>query len=270
MTSSVASCEYCERDAEPGEDVCEYHKFALFQVAEILREFVKVESPPDWLLAGIRELAWVYYGHPQTAAFINAAMEVADRFVIERASSLDINDIKEVNYTLLPQARVISILEKAYILKEDKGKFRPGPLVKRLIKVRNLNLPLESPEQEKAALEYQGILAVSLMRSMLEDGTVVPRGALAIMTFLAAQALRADGAIGPKVEQLTWDLAFNHVPRRQEDKMRRVMSGWLDGVAKVISDIDETGQPVLKEPIVVYLENMRERYRERERGRERR
>ena len=140
--------------------------------------------------------------------------------------------------------------------------FGPGPLVKRLIKVRNLNLPLESPEQEAAALEYQGILAVSLMRSMLEDGTVVPQGAFAIMTFLAAQALRAEGAIAPKVEQLTWDMAFNRVPRRQEDKMRRIMSGWLDGIAKVISDIDANGQPVLKDSMVVYLENMRGRYRE--------
>ncbi len=249
--------------------MCEYHKFALFQVTEILREFVRSDSPPDWLMAGIRELSWVYHGHPRTAAFINAAMEVADRFVIERASSLDTQDIKEVNYTLLPQAKVISLLEEALILKNDGGKLRPGPLVKRLIKVRNLNLPLESPEQEAAALEYQGILAVSLMRSMLEDGTVVPQGALAIMTFLAAQALRADGAVAPKVEQLTWDLAFNQVPRRQEDKMRRIMSGWLDGIAKVISDIDANGQPVLKDSMVVYLENMRERYRERERGRER-
>jgi len=239
----------------------------LFQITEILTEFVSSDNPPDWLLAGIRELAWIFHDHPRTAAFINVAVEIADRFVIERVDKLSIQDVKEVNYTQLPLGRIILILQDAYIVKREGDLLLPGPLTKRLINVRDLGYPLSSPEQQQRALEYQGILALSLVRSMLKDGTYIPQGALAIMTLLAAHALTSGERIEAEVSDLSWDIAFRNVPNRQENKMRRIMAGLLDGVTKMIHNINDNGRPELKASMLEYLQNMRERFRERQRAR---
>jgi hypothetical protein len=238
-------------------------------VADVLEQYLNEDSPPDWLLGGIRELAWIFLGNPFTAAFVNAAVEVADRFVIERADKLTMEDIKEINYTMVPAPRVILILEEAFIL-ERKGSFLvPGRLILRLRKVRDLNYTLASEEQKRATLEYQGILAITLLRSMLRDGSgaFVPQNALAIMTLLAAHALNSDDQIKPEVQKLTWDLAFRSLSSRQEKRTKRIMAGLLDGVAKIIEDLDVDGKPELKAAMIEYLIHERERFRQRERVR---
>lgn len=260
----MTSCIYCKKEASRSSELCEYHEFALFQVAEILTNFIQSSEPPDWLLAGLRELAWIFYGHPRTAAFVNAAIEIADRFAIERVPKLTISDVKEVNYTRFTQNRVIGLLEEALIVEREGEILRPGPLTKRLMTVRDLGYPLNSSEQKQRALEYQGILAISLLRSMLRDGTYVPRGALAVMTLLSVHAL-ASRDIGPEISDLTWDIAFRAVPTRQENKLKRIMAGLLDGVTKTIHNINDEGRPELKDFMVKYLQNMRERFRERSR-----
>ncbi|MCP8308867.1 MAG: hypothetical protein H3Z53_11250 [archaeon] len=275
----VPSCAYCNRDANNDSGLCEHHEFALFQVTEILTEFMKSNNPPEWLLAGIRELGWIFQHHPRTAAFINVAIEVADRFVIERVNSLHINDVRELNYTRLPQGLIISVLEEAYIVKKDGDLLFPGPLTRRLINVRDLGYPLNSPEQREKALEYQGILAVSLLRSMLrhefrelgevEEGMFVPQGALAIMTLLAIHALSSGEKLEVEVSDLTWDAAFRSIPTRQEKKMRRIMAGLLDGVTKMIHNINYNNRPELKDSVLEYLQNLRGRFRERQRIRPR-
>lgn len=262
----MVSCTYCNKEASGDSELCEFHEFALFQVAETLTAFLHSSDPPEWLLAGIRELAWIFYGHPRTAAFVNAAVEIADRFAIERVPKLTIGDVKEVNYTRFPQNRVIGLLEEALIVEREGEILHPGPLTKRLMTVRDLGYPLNSPEQKKRALEYQGILAVSLLRSMLRDGTYVPRGALAIMTLLSIHALGSRD-IGSEISDLTWDTAFRVVPNRQENKLKRIMAGLLDGVTKTIHNINDEGRPELKASMVKYLQNMRKRFRERPRAR---
>jgi hypothetical protein len=240
----------------------------LFQVAEILTDFINTEEPPEWLLAGLRELAWIFYGHPRTAAFVNAAVEVADRFAIERAPQLSIDDIKEVNYTRLSQRRVIGLLEEALIVRRKGETLYPGPLTRRLMTVRDLGYPLNSSEQRQKALEYQGILALSLLRSLLREGTYVPQGTLAIMALLAVHALSSEN-IDSEISDLTWDMAFSNIPHRQESKIRRIMAGLLDGTTKMIHNINDAGRPELKDSVVEYLQNMRERFRKRQRERSR-
>lgn len=262
----MARCTYCSEERSGDSELCEVHEFALFQVAEILTNFIQSGEPPDWLLNGLRELAWIFYGHPRTAAFVNAAVEIADRFAIERVPELTIHDVKEVNYTRLPQRRIIGLLEEALIVEREGDILKPGPLTRRLMTVRDLGYPLNSPEQKQKALEYQGILAISLLRAMLRDETYVPRGALAIVTLLAVHAL-ASGDIAAEISDLTWDMAFHAIPNRQENKLKRIMAGLLDGVTKMIHNINDEGRPELKDCMVVYLQNMRERFRERRRER---
>lgn len=262
----MSNCVYCGEKASGESELCRVHEFALFQVAEILTEFIQSNEPPDWLLGGLRELAWIFYGHPRTAAFINAAIEIADRFAIERVPQLTISDVKEVNFTRLPQNRVIGLLEEAQIVKREGEILKPGPLTKRLMTVRDLGYPLNSPEQKQTALEYQGILAISLLRSMLVGGIYVPRGALAVMTLLSIHALASED-VGLEISDLTWDTAFRGVPNRQENKLKRIMAGLLDGVTKMIHNINDEGRPELKSSMVEYLQNMRVRFRERPRTR---
>jgi len=264
----MVKCTYCNNEASEESELCDYHEFALFQIAEVLTDFMQNEDPPEWLLAGTRELAWIFYGHPRTAAYINAAIELADRFAIERILQLSIDDVKEVNYTRLSPRRIIALLEEALIIKREAEIIYPGPLVKRLMTVRDLGYPLNSPEQKAKALEYQGILAISLLRSMLLEGSYVPRGALSIITLLSIHAL-STSTIGHEISDLTWDVAFRNIHGRQENKMKRIMVGLLDGVTKLIHNINDEGKPEFKDAVVEYLINMRERFRERERARTR-
>lgn len=265
----MTSCIYCNEQTTANSQLCENHEFALFQVAEILDEFIQSNEPSDWVLAGLRELTWIFYGHPRTAAFVNAAIEVADRFAIERVPQITINDIVEVNYTQMAQNRVISLLEEALIVEREGEILRPGPLTRRLMMVRDLGYPLDSSEQKQKALEYQGVLALALLRSMLMDGTYIPRGALSIMTLLSVHALGSSDIV-PEISDLTWDTVFRTLPNRQENKLKRIMAGLLDGVTKMIHNINDAGRPELKASMVEYLQNMRERFRERQRSRTRR
>ncbi len=264
----MEKCLYCKRLAGGDSELCKLHEFALFQISETLSEFIQQENPPEWLLDGIRELSWIFFGHPRTAAYINVSMEIADRFAIERLPHISINDIKEVNYTRLSPRRIISLLEDALIIRVENNIVYPGPLSLRLREVRDLGYPLNSPEQKARALEYHGILAISVLRSMLLEGEYIPRGALSVLTLLSLQALTSE-EIQREISDVTWDSAFRDVPNRQENKMKRIMAGLLDGVTKMIHNINEDGKPELKTEVVSYLVNMRERYRERERTRTR-
>lgn len=264
----METCTYCNREAKGDSELCELHEFSLFQIAEVLTEFMNNENPPEWLLYGLRELAWIFYGHPRTAAYVNVAIEIADRFAIERLSYISPADLTEVNFTRLPPRRIIALLEDALIIKRENMLIYPGPLSLRLRSVRDLGYPLNSPEQREKALEYQGVLAISLLRSLLLEGEYIPRGALSIMTLLSIHALFTE-EITPVISDLTWDLAFKQIPSRQENKMKRIMAGLLDGATKLIHNINDEGKPELKIEVVSYLDNMRERFRERERTRNR-
>ena len=174
--------------------------------------YVNSDDPPDWLLRGVRELSWIFHGHPGTMAFINAAMEVADKFVIEKEDEITIEEIRELNYTIYPPLKVISILEDSYIIEREGNIIKPGVLTKRLIATRKLNLPLDSLEQQQRGLEYQAMLAITLLRTMLDDNSFfpqgLPQGALATMTLLAAHGLRSDSKIEAEVSALTWVFSF--------------------------------------------------------------
>jgi hypothetical protein len=262
----LVKCVYCDKESSSDSELCQDHEFALFQVTEILTSMLQSSEPPEWLLAGLRELAWIFNGHPRTVAFVNTAVEIADRFTIERVEKLTINDIKEVNFTRFTPSRILGLLEAALIIEREGEIVRPGLLTRRLAMVRDLGYPLNSPEQRQRALEYQGILAISLLRSMLKDSTYVPQGALAIMSLLSIHAL-ASKEIGSEIADLTWDRAFETIPVRQENKLRRVMLGFLDGVTKMIHDINDNSRPELKPEMITYLQNMRERFRDRLRTR---
>jgi hypothetical protein len=239
----------------------------LFQINEILEIYIQENQPPNWLLYGLRELHWIFSEYPITAAYINTATEVTEMFIIERKDRIDVDDVKEVNFTNLPRDKIISLLEEAFIVERKGDTILPGQLVKKLQQIRWEGYEMGSIEIQNKLLELHGILTVALTKSMIRDGNYLPQRALAVFSMLSYHMLSCEEEIEPILSEYTWDLAFAKLGTRQQNRIKRMMAGFFDGKTKIIDDITENGKIVLKPSIIEYITQMRERFRERERER---
>ena len=75
-----------------------------------------------------------------------------------------------------------------------------------------------------------------------------------------------NGDIDPIISEYDLDVTLNKLAPRQRAKIRRAMLGFFDGDTKIITDKDIEGQMPLNPITIIYAQNMRERYRERERS----
>lgn len=234
---------------------------------DILETYIHENPPPYWLVDAVKELAWIFREYPVTQAYFNTAMELTEMFTIDRMDHVSIEEIDEINYTNLPREKILTILEEALLIERKEDNVSPGPLVKKLMMIKWEGYEMNTPEVEGKLREIHGILTVALTRSMIRDRTYLPRRALAVF-YLLSNKLIADGdvEITPFLEEYSIDIAMAKLTHRQRNRLLRVMSGFLDGETKIISDRPEgDGAPPLKDIMVVYLNKMRERWRTRDR-----
>lgn len=248
---------------------CERCRLSLFQILEILKSYVEEDPPPNWLIRGVRELSWIFREYPRTQGYFNTAMEILELFIIDRMDEINDQDIEELNQTALPREKVLELLEKAFIIKRKGEVVLPGALTKKLQRVRWEGYEMNTPQVESRLLEVHGVLTAALSRSLIVTKEYFPRRALAIFHLLSEQIMRSSEHVEPVIPEYVFLIAFRDINIRQRRRISRIMSGFLDGRTKVISDAEEDGTATLKDIMVTYCEKMRERFRERERARTR-
>lgn len=92
----MTNCEICKVDTSQG-NLCERCSLNLFQINEILDTYIHINPAPNWLLNGIRELAWMYMSIPRTMAFFNTANEVTWIFIMDREDKISVDEIMGIN-----------------------------------------------------------------------------------------------------------------------------------------------------------------------------
>jgi len=265
----MKNCQICGMLIDESENLCERCKVSLFQLFEILDIYIKEDPPPNWLIRAIRELSWIFREYPRTQGYFNTAMEALEMFIIDGMDKIKIEDITEINQTTLPRDKVLNLLEKALIIERDNEEILPGTLTKKIQRIRWEGYEMGTSQIETKLLEVHGVLTVALSKSLIENNDYIPRRALGIFHLLSEQMMASEEDIDPIIPKYVFDLAFRNIDHRQQHRIKRIMAGFLDGHTKIISDITEDGRASMKDVIVDYCKIMRERYRERERGRSR-
>lgn len=261
----MARCNICGNRWDRGH-FCRACQMTLFQINEILENYLN-GNVPEWMSDAIREFDFIYQRDLKKRAYFNVAVEIVDSMVIEKLSTVRIDDIDELNHTNIAQEKIISVLERAKIAERHNSELYIGELTKQLKDLRFSGHMLNTREIQKAILEIHGVLAVALTKAMLEMDVYKPRGAISILNMLSMQILvsKNEDGIDSKVPENIQQACFNNVPTRQEKHMKWHMSGFYDGRTRLIDDVDENWNLILKPQIVRYLTRMRDRVRERKR-----
>lgn len=262
-------CELCKRQSRlKNTKLCDNCELALFQIDTILSLYLENESPPPWLLNGLIQIAsWIYFNNPHGSGFFNTANEIVEIFAIDRNETLPIDELSEINYTNLPAKTVLDTLKKALIIDYDTKNIYPGAISKKLIKIRWEGYEMNSQEVKMKINEIHGIIAVAVTKSLVVSNKHKPQRALGLFKLMSKLIFESfdTGEINPYISEYDLDLAFNKLPTRQKNKIKRELCGFSDGETKIINDKDIEGNMPLKDSVITYIENMRERYRERER-----
>ena len=270
MPQPSEHCSLCKRPKEnDGNSHCKKCELSLFQINTIIDDYINNPNPPQWLIDGAGEIfSWSYSNNPLQTGFFNTANEIASIFAIDRIEKIPMNDLKEINYTNLPREKVLKILKNAFLIDYDQNFLYPGPIARKLIEIRWEGYEMNSPQVKQKLKEMHGIISVAITKSLLLQPRGKPRHALAIFQLVShiMQLNGIGGPIEPNITEYDLDIAFNTLVARQQDKIKRTMTGFTDGEPKIITDKDVEGKMPLNAISLTYIEKMRERYRERERS----
>ncbi len=261
----MTDCQICGKQIPTSKALCERCELSIFQVGEILQIYIHETPPPNWLVKAVGELGWVFREYPRTKGYLNTAVEVTWLFTLEGLDEVNADDIKEINQSGLPRDKILTILEEALIIERQGDKIYPGSLVKKLRQVRWEGYQMDTPQVQSKFLELHGILTVALTNSLIKDGAFIPRRALAIFHILSENMIRSGEDLEQVIPSYVFEIACKELSYRQQRHVKWVMSGFIDGQTKIISDITDQDEMTLKDAITQYCQRMRERWRVRER-----
>lgn len=260
-------CKEKKRSSEGG--LCDKCKLTVFQITESLELYLKSKRPPKWLLTFLRDLGWVYQFFPKTKPYFDVAHEVTNKFVLYRREEMSADEVRRLAYANVPRHKIIDILEKAGIVKVGNNAdiLYPGVLCERLREIRWEGYKINSPQFQKRNMERNGILTIALTKSLLSDGEFTPRKALSLFHLLSLHMQFCDEKIAKAIPSFIQTRAFRALPESVLYGVKTQMTGWVDGQTKLLDDLDEKENILLKDEIVEYAEKMRERHRDRTRSR---
>jgi len=233
----------------------------------IVETYLHENPPPNWLVNGMRELHWIFLANPRTAGYINTGVEIVETFVFDGEIEIDEEYLKEMNYSLLSNSKIKKVLSDARIIEIKESSIKPGPIIHKLQQKRWEGFESGSIIFENSIREMQAILSISILRSLLNESHYMPRSAYSVFTMLSSHVMEYynDEIIPDRLREASWSSAFFFVPMRQQNKMIRRMIGLYNGDSKIINDYTENHEIELKLNVVNLLEQLRERYRFRER-----
>jgi len=236
--AQLVKCRLCQRQKQNNGNIyCEKCNISLFQIKSILDEYIFNSNPPLWMTEGLGELfSWIYSGNPSGSGFFNTANEIVEIFAIDRVDKIPRSDLSEINYTNLPEERILKILKDALIITYDPKFLYPGPLSQKLIDVRWEGYEMDTPEIKQKLKEIHGIIAIAITNGLLiGEHSRKPQYALAVFQLLShiMTVNGINGDIDPIISEYDLDVTLNKLAPRQRAKIRRAMLGFFDGDTKL-------------------------------------
>ncbi len=256
----------CGRKIKDFDEYCDKCNTTLFQIDEIITEYISNPEPPEWLSEAICEYSFIYRDNTRVSKFFNSAGEISLEFVVNGVDKINIDKLWELKSSDIPTPAIISVLEEGKIVKKNGNFLYPGEMVNRLISIAQKGIELSDEEAIKSRKEMYGILGIVLTKSLLErrETEFIPQSALAVLHIISLHILRANDD-DDIIDDVRFFEAVEKLPTRLRKKLVEKMAGFgpLDAEAYIIRDIDYDGQPRLKNCMVEYSNRMRIRKRER-------
>lgn len=274
MREKCECCGLAESDLEDydGELICKKCQLSIFQITDILEAYLKDEIPPKVVVDVVKELAWIYQKNPRTMGYFNTASEISQVFLFDSVTRINDEELKELNYSALPNNKILALLNDGMIVELENGYIYPGPLVKKLQQVRWEEVALSAPRLQSKFLELNGILTIAITRAMISNKQQIPRQALSIFHLLSNQIILSDDDddVDNIISEYSFEgIMFSLLNPMQVSRILRTMTGFGDGSSKLIEDIDDNDEIHLNKKAAMYLNHVRERWRTRERDRAR-
>ena len=245
---------------------------ALFQIEEALDMYIR-RNPPGWIRKALTHVGWIFESYPRTAAYLNLATELMFGFVIEGENSLDEDELTELRYMRISPNAARRVLEAAFVIEKGTGPLLPGPLVMEITNILLVDFRLTSPDFTSKVKEVRGVLAVALTLALIEEGNFTPQRPLSLFRIFAQNIINSglddSSAISEEISARSFDDACIKLTPRQRTRLKWHMAGFSTGSPSVIERIDDDMSMVFDSDILIYMDRMRERYRERLRSRER-
>jgi hypothetical protein len=270
-------CDCCklpefELEDYEGVKICKKCQLSIFQITDILETYLKEDAPPKWIINIVKELAWIYKKNPRTMGYFNTAEEISKVFLFDSVTKISNEELKELNYSTLPNNKILSLLKEGLIVELNDEYILPGPLVKKLQQVKWEEVAISAPRLQSKLLELNGIVTIAITRAMITTKEQIPRQSLSIFHLLSNQILLSDD--DEDVENIIPEYSFEGtmfslLNNMQVDRVLRTMTGFGDGSTKLIEDIDDHNEIHLNKTTTIYLNQMRERWRTRVRDRAR-
>lgn len=247
-------------------NICERCLLTLRQIDTILSIYLEENEVPEWLINFLPEIDFLFDRDSRARVFFNASKQLRDIVLIENPNKIWPEHLTELNYSQIPQNRVLSILEKAMLLKKVKDYYEPGILLNRLLDIRLYGYEFDSIELQSSHKQINAIICVALIKALIEDfETYIPKGALAVFNMLSQHMIMYESTeISNIISKNTISKSFRIVSNRHFNHIKYTMGGISDGRTRIIRDLTEDYDLVCKDNVVIYLERIRERMRERE------
>jgi hypothetical protein len=265
----IRRCELCKTQTVKTQgEVCEPCKLAMFQLDQILGAYMEGDVPESWISRMVKDLDFMFERSLRTKGYFNAAVELLYIFAIDKEDSTKREDLEELSYSGIPVEKLLNVLESAQIIRINGEELTPGRLMDKLRTIRWEGYQLDTMQVATKLQEAYGIISIAITRGIIARQEYIPRSAMAILHLLSKQMLDSGDGIQVEVPPLRQDACLAIATTRQEQHLKYAMSGLnTQGRPRIIKDIDDEGNMLLKEETIEYLTNMRERYRVRERTR---
>ena len=284
------------------DNICELCKLVLFQTQEILNAYSSGEVPPEELRFFLPEISFTFERDPRTRRFFTVAYEIVGKaitirnqemFVKRKRSPIDmeavtsdymlpINEVRALrNLSWKKVKEIDEILTKARIARLEGQTIYIEEMAQKLVSYIPSGGDLTGEAYQQIVKEMKGALCVILADTLIHkwlDGDTEsgrPRKYVVYMKCLSRfwekyweeEVIPQDVSIRrffkPRDLQVSSEQA--------EKTFAEDVLGLGTGQSNIIQSFREKsdGKIVLslKEPVVRFIERMRERWRERERGR---
>lgn len=293
-------CRLCRDDRY--DNICPLCELVLFQTQEILNAYSSGEVTPDEMRLFVPELSFTFERDPRTRRFFNIAYQIVEKsinmrnqeiFTKRRRSSIDL-EVMTSPY-MLPIKKVIAlrnlskerirqfdkVLSKARIARLEGETIYLEEMAQRLVDYIPAGENLSMERYQHLVKEMKGVLCITLADTLIRqwlNGDVEsgrPRKYVVYMKCLSRFLKKywEEEAMPQEISVYRFfesgDLKVSS--KQAEKTFAEDVLGLGTGQSNIIQSFREKSDGklvlLLKEPVVKFLERMRERWRERPRER---
>lgn len=255
-------CKLCGRKSYG--EYCRLCEYTLLQIDEIIRLYLE-ETPPEKMDDAIAEFDRIYFSNLRLRVFYNTACEAVQYAIAYPNLPLE---LVEPNFSIIPESKVLSVLEESGIISRKGEEIFAGPLLKKLVRMRLTGYIFASPEFLKQLRIIYAVLTLTIAKTLLKHEEFIPQIVMSILRVISAHVFHnlESAKIPREVPRSAWNTGFRGTNPRVETHTEWDLLGLTPNTnPRIFEDYKfDREQYISKKCMVYYYEYIRSRIRERE------